>query len=324
MPEGMWIFVLLVFLAVVLLLQGTVVPVFSDSRKMTKRINARLQHLAGSSGGHQLTSLLREKYLQNLSSFERSLESLPGMEWLRRPLEQSGRQTPAYRLALLSVAASLVLALACWIVLRWWQIALIGALAGLVTPCFIVLRQRAARFARFEEQMPDAIDIIQRALKAGHPFGLCLKLISEDMEDPIAREFETTFADLSYGNDARRALLGLLQRMPSVSVTALITAVLVQRETGGNLAENLARISSVIRGRFRFQRRVKTLSAEGRMSGWILALTPIVLFGALWAMHPEYVARLTEHPKGPTLISFAVGLGTIGILWIRRLIRIDV
>ena len=142
--------------------------------------------------------------------------------------------------------------------------------------------------------------------------------------EPIAREFETTFADLSYGNDPRRALFGLLQRVPSVSVTALITAVMVQRETGGNLAENLAKISSVIRGRFRFQRRVKTLSAEGRLSGWILALTPLVLFGALWAMHPEYVARLTEHPRGPTLIIAASTLGVVGILWIRRLVRIEV
>jgi len=187
-----------------------------------------------------------------------------------------------------------------------------------------VLRQRAKRFARFEEQMPDAIDMIQRALKAGHPFGHCLKLVAEDMDEPISREFELTFADLSYGNDSRRALFGLLQRVPSVSVTALITAVIVQREAGGNLAENLAKISCVIRGRFRFQRRVKTLSAEGRLSGWILSLTPIVLFGILWMLHPEYLGHLVEHPKGPTLITWATVMGTVGILWIRRLVRIEV
>ena len=95
------------------------------------------------------------------------------------------------------------------------------------------------------------------------------------MEQPIAREFDLTFADMSYGNDPRSALLALLQRVPSMAVMALVTAVLVQRETGGNLAETLERISSVVRGRFRFQRRVKTLTAEGRMSAWILALTPM-------------------------------------------------
>ena len=324
MSDGLWIFALLVFLAVVLLLQGTVVPVFSDSRKMSKRIQTRLQRLADASGGPEFTSLLREKYLRDLSTFERMLESMPGMERLARILEQAGLRTRAYRMVLLSVGLSVAAGVVLWIMSRWGMIALAGALAGLILPFVYVLQARAKRFARFEEQMPDAIDMIQRALKAGHPFGHCLKLVAEDMDEPIAGEFQLTFADLSYGNDARRALFGLLQRIPSVSVTALITAVIVQRETGGNLAESLTKISTVIRGRFRFQRRVKTLSAEGRLSGWILALTPIVLFAALWASHPEYVAKLTEHERGPTFIGTAVVMGSIGILWIRRLVRIEV
>lgn len=324
MRDGLWIFALLVFFTVVLLLQGTVVPAFSESRKMSKRINARLQRVMDASAGPEFTSLLREKYLRDLSALERALESLPGMERLARILEQSGMQILAYRLVLLAFAASIASATVSWIMSRWWPVVLVAALVGAVLPFCVVLRARAQRFARFEEQMPDAIDMIQRALKAGHPFGQCLKLVAEDMAEPIGREFELTFADLSYGNDARRALLGLLHRVPSVSVTALITAVIVQRETGGNLAENLAKISSVIRGRFRFQRRVKTLSAEGRMSGVILGMTPLVLFGVLWLMHPEYVARLVEHPRGPSLIMTAVIMGAIGILWIRKLVRIEV
>jgi tight adherence protein B len=324
MRDGLWIFVLLVFFTVVLLLQGTVVPVFSESRKMSKRIHARLQRVADASAGPEFTSLLREKYLRDLSALERSLESLPGMERLAWILEQSGMRILAYRLVLLSFALSIAGAVVAWIATRWWPTVLAGALVAMALPFCVVLRTRAQRFARFEEQMPDAIDMIQRALKAGHPFGQCLKLVAEDMIDPIGSEFELTFADLSYGNDPRRALFGLLQRVPSVSVSALITAVIVQRETGGNLAENLAKISTVIRGRFRFQRRVKTLSAEGRMSGMILALTPLGLFGALWLMHPEYVGRLVNHPKGPTLIGAAVIMSVIGILWIRKLVRIEV
>jgi tight adherence protein B len=324
MPNGIWLFALLVFCTVVLLLQGTVVPVFSDSRKMSKRIQARLQRMADSAGGPEFTSLLREKYLRDLSSFERTLESLPGMERLARILEQAGRQIPAYRLVLLSGVCFVAAAVVGWIMSRWWLVTITAGLLGLVLPYFQVMRERAKRFARFEEQMPDAIDMIQRALKAGHPFGHCLKIVAEDMDEPIAREFEMTFSDLSYGNDPRRALLGLLQRVPSVSVTALITAVMVQRETGGNLAENLAKISSVIRGRFRFQRRVRTLSAEGRLSGWILALMPMTLFAVLWLIQPDYVARLTDHPKGPSLIGAAIGWGAIGMYWIRCLVRIEV
>lgn len=323
MSNGLWIFGLLVFCTVVLLLQGTVVPVFSDSRKMSKRVQARLNRLVDASGGVEFTSLLREKYLRELSPFERTLEALPGMDRLARILEQAGRETPAYRVVLLSCCLCLGGAMVAWIMSRWWLIAVVGAAAGLVLPLFIILRERAKRFARFEEQMPDAIDMIQRALKAGHPFGQCLKLVAEDMDEPICREFELTFADLSYGNDPRRALFGLLQRVPSVSVTALITAVIVQRETGGNLAENLQRISGVIRGRFRFQRRVKTLSAEGRLSGWILSLMPFTLFGVLWILHPEYIGKLTDHTQGSNLITVACVMAFFGILWIRRLVRIE-
>jgi tight adherence protein B len=322
--QGVWLFLVLVFVAVFMLAQGTVVPVFSDARKMRKRIAARLSNVAQDSDAGEFASILRENYLKELSPLERSLESAPGMKRLSGLIEQSGRQTPAYRVVLLSIVLALGGAIGGWLGTREWQIAAAAALIGLLAPYIKVGRDRARRLAKFEEQMPEAIDVIQRALKAGHPFNQCLKLVAEDMEEPIAREFELTFADISFGNDTRRALFGLLQRAPSVSVTALITAVLVQRETGGNLAENLGRISSVIRGRFRFQRKVKTLSAEGRLSGWILAMTPLVLFGALWLMHPEYVARLTDHPRGPTLIYIAAGMGTVGILWIRRLVRIEV
>jgi tight adherence protein B len=322
--QGIWLFVLLVFFAVVLLMQGTVVPALSDARKMRKRIASRLGNLSQNQGGVEFASILREKYLRDLSPFERSLESLPVMEKLSRLIEQSGRDVPAYRIALVSIALCCGGAIAGWIISRQWQVSLLAAAAGLLLPVLNVLRERAKRLGKLEEQMPEAIDVIQRALKAGHPFSQTLKLVAEDMDQPIAREFELTFADLSYGNDPRRALLGLLQRVPSVSVTALITAVLVQKETGGNLAENLSRISIVIRGRFRFQRKVKTLSAEGRMSGWVLAMTPIVLFAVLWVMQPDYINMLLDHPRGPTLIYAAIGMGVVGVLCISRLVRIEV
>jgi tight adherence protein B len=187
-----------------------------------------------------------------------------------------------------------------------------------------VRQARTERMTKFEEQLPDAIDSMRRALKAGHPFGATLKLVAEDMEDPIAREFELTFADLNYGNDIRRAMLGLLQRVPSLTVMALVTSVLVQKETGGNLAEILEQISKVIRGRFRFYRRVKTLSAEGRLSGWILALIPFVLVVVITLTTPTYLPVLLESPTGMKLITAGAIAGFIGILWIRRIIRVEV
>ena len=165
---------------------------------------------------------------------------------------------------------------------------------------------------------------MKRALKAGHPFSATLKLVSEDMDDPVAREFELTFADINYGNDVRRAMLGLLQRVPSLTVMALVTAVLVQKETGGNLAEILEQISTVIRGRFRFYRKVRTLSAEGRMSAWILALVPFVLFIVISITTPDYLPALLETPLGVKLIAIAATMGVIGIYWIRKVIQIEV
>ena len=144
------------------------------------------------------------------------------------------------------------------------------------------------------------------------------------MDDPVAAEFGTTFADINYGNDVRRAMMGLLHRVPSVTVMALVTSVLVQRETGGNLAEILDRIASVVRGRFKLQRRVKTLSAEGRMSAWILALVPFVLFAVVWVTTPEYLPVLLEEEAGKKMIIYAAVSGVIGMFWIRKIIRIEV
>jgi tight adherence protein B len=199
-----------------------------------------------------------------------------------------------------------------------------GFAIGGALPFLKIARDRAQRFAKFEEQLPDAIDVMRRALMAGHPFNAALKLVAEDMRDPVAREFDLTFADINYGNDVRRALLGLLARVPSVTVMAFVTAVLVQKETGGNLAEILDQISTVIRERFRFQRRVRTLSAEGRMSAWVLAMVPLIMFGAMSVSNPNYLPLLFEEEIGRQLALFAFVWGAIGIYLIRRIIRIEV
>jgi tight adherence protein B len=195
--------------------------------------------------------------------------------------------------------------------------------AGAIIPFLYIFRERQVRLAKFEEQLPDAIDVMKRALRAGHPFSACLKLVSEDMDDPVAGEFGITFADVNYGTDLRRALVGLLLRVPSTNLMAIVTAVLIQKETGGNLADVFDRISQVIRGRFKFGRRVRTLSAEGRLSAWILGLLPIVLFGLLWIVSPGYLPPLLSDPTGQKLILFACAMMFLGVLWMRRIIRID-
>jgi tight adherence protein B len=324
MSGGMWLFVTLVFFAVFLLMQGTVVPVFGEGRRMRKRIEARLKVVSTSAHQPEVATLLREKYLAQLSPLEQALESLPLMRVLAQSIEQSGRTTPAYRVVLLALVLATSAAAFAWFTTRLWQAAALAAIAGFAAPFVKIGHDRGQRLGKLEEQMPEAIDVMKRALKAGHPFSQTLQLVAEDMDDPIAREFGQAFAEVSYGSDVRRAMLGLLERVPSVTVMSLVTAVLVQKETGGNLAEILDRISGVIRGRFRFYRRVRTLSAEGRLSAWILALVPLVLFVVIWVSTPDYLPRLLDDPNGYTLVFGAVGLATVGILWIRRIIRLEV
>lgn len=321
---GMWIFLGLVFASVFLLTQGLTIPVFGENRKLRKRLAARLEAVSSVSGAGRLNTLLREKYLKELSPLEQSLEALPGMEALALLIEQSGRITPAYRVALKSIALGVIGGVVGWKLTHLSYAAILLGAAALVAPVLLILRDRSRRNARFDEQLPEALDVIKRALRAGHPFAQSLKLIADDMDEPISREFESVFAEISYGSDLRTAMLGLLERIPSVSALAFITAVLVQKETGGNLAETLERITVVIRGRFKLQRQVRTLSAEGRLSAWALVLMPLALFVVIWFTTPGYLPTLIQDPHGPGLITAACVLEILGMLWIRRIIRIQV
>jgi tight adherence protein B len=314
----------MIFVTVVMLMQGLVVPVFGESAKARKRLQKRLDGMASEDKSQSYSSLVREKHLKKLSAIERFLESLPALENLSKTIEQAGRETLAYRLVLLSCAIGIATGVVCWLFTRMFPASIALGLIGLALPIMKVRWERNQRLAKFEEQLPDAIDIMKRALKAGHPFASAMKLVADDMDEPVAREFELTFNDISYGNDTRRALLGLLSRVPSVTVMALVTSILVQRETGGNLAEVLEQIAKVIRGRFRFQRKVKTFTAEGRMSAWVLAIVPLALFATIWISTPDYLPILVEDTRGQNLVIYGCISGIIGIAWIRKIIRIEV
>ena len=323
MSGGALVFILLVFATVALLMQGLVVPVFGESAKTRKRLKKRIGEIE-SAGEESLSSLMREKYLRRLSPLQRRLESLPAMEFVATRIDQAGHKILAYRLVLLSLVIGVTALVVSWFYFRSPMLAVAIAMFATYLPFMKIGMDRVKRMQAFEEQLPDAIDTMKRALKAGHPFSATLKLVAEEMDDPVAGEFELTFGEINYGNDVRRAMLGLLSRVPSVTVMALVTSVLVQKETGGNLSEILEKISAVIRGRFRFQRKVQTYTAEGRMSAWVLAMVPLVLFAALWITQPGYLPTLFEDPRGQKLLAYAGVSGVVGIFWIRRILRIEV
>lgn len=316
------LFVVVVFAAVFLLMQGLTTSASGDARQR-RTLRRRLEQISSDSQ-QNIASLLREKYLNGLSPLERQLEELPGMDKLAKLSEQAGRTAPAYRVVVASLLLALIAGLLAAILLRNPLFGLLAAALGLALPYVRLSMQRSQRLEKLEEQLPDAIDMVKRALRAGHTFKSAIKLVAEDMANPVAKEFELTFSDLNYGNDVRRAMLGLLTRVPSVTVMALVTSVLVQRDTGGNLAEILDQIANVVRGRFRFGRKLRSLSAEGRMSAWVLGLMPLGLIALLSITSPTYLPVLLNNPIGQKLLYAAAILGMLGIAWIRKIIRIEV
>jgi tight adherence protein B len=314
----------MVFTAMFLLSQGLVVPVFGEAGQVRKRIRGRLELLERASNLPNMQTVLRQKYLRRLSPLEARLEQLPAMEALEQMIEQAGHDYRAYRVLLLGLILAIAAGLGLWLFTHIWWVAVPAAAVVFWLPVLKISHDRTKRFAQFEEGLPDALDAMCRALRAGHPFNETLQLVAEEQQGPVAVEFGLTFSDINYGNDVRRAMLGLLERMPSMTVMMLVTSVLIHRETGGNLTEVLERLSSLIRGRFRFQRKVKTLSAEGRMSGWILVSVPFVLAAAIVISSPNYLPLLIKEPLGQKLVIGAFVAMLIGIFWIRKIIRIQV
>lgn len=322
--DKLWIFIALVFVAVFLLSQGLVIPVFGESRGARKRLSQRMKQITDSDESAERVSLMREQYLRDLSPLEKRLESLSLLQPLVTLIAQSGYRTRAYRVLMFALLMAGVAGFAGYSLTGIWWAPLALAPLGAAIPFFYLRRKRNQRIAKIEEQLPDVVDVIIRALRAGHPFIEAIRLVSAEMPSPVKDEFQLTFNEINYGGDVRAALFGLLQRVPSVLIMALITAVLVQRESGGNLAEVLEKIASVIRGRFRFQRRVRTLSAEGRISAWVLTMTPFVLFVLISLINPDYMPMLIESSRGGDIILIALLLIVVGVFWIKKILNIKV
>ena len=312
-------FGVMVFIAIFLLVQSLAVR--SVDKKTAKRLQRRMEAIAETYKDDISASLLREKYLKGLSPMDRRIQWMPGMSALQRMIEQSGRTdltvSRLLLLCLLLIAAVAITGL----LFRYdpVSVGLASVLAGSL-PLLKLNQERNQRLEQFEEQLPDALDTMVRSLRTGYPFAETLRVVAEELDEPINKQFEATFADINYGMDVRIAFLNLLERVPSISLLSLVTAVLIQRETGGNLTEVLEKISSLIRGRFKFQRRVRTLSAEARLSAWILALLPFVTAAAIQVTSPDYMLGLTKDPSGLKIIAISFSMMMLGLFWLKRLI----
>jgi tight adherence protein B len=202
--------------------------------------------------------------------------------------------------------------------------ALIGLVLGAILPYSYASRRRRKRFQKFEELFPDALDTLTRAVRAGHAFTTSLELIAGEIADPIAGEFRKLYEEQKFGLPVRDALLNLSQRMPLVDVKFFITAVMLQRETGGNLAEILDNLSYVIRERFKIQRQVRVYTAQGRLTMALLMGMPPIIVVTMLATNPPFIRPLFADPIGHALVVVGIVLQTVGYFVIRKIIQIQV
>ena len=318
------IFLALVFGAVFMLTQSIALVIFGTERQESRKLKQRLGNLADEQPSIQQTSLVREKYLKHLSPIEIWMESLPGMIGVEIFIERSGHALPAYRLILLSVLLGLLGSGLAGILNYHGLIIIAVAVILTALPTLKLKRDLSKRFAKFEEQLPEALDVMTRALRAGYPFNETLHLVASDMDNPIAGEFRIVFEEVNFGVDMSLALRNIVERIPSTSLMAIVTSIMVQRETGGNLAETFENIGKLIRERFKFQRRVLTLTAESRMAALILSMIPFALFAMMSLTNPDYLADLTHDPLGKKMLSYGIGLFIIGNIWMRKQIAMDI
>ena len=196
------------------------------------------------------------------------------------------------------------------------------ALLAAMVPISFLRFKRTRRLLKFEEQFPEALDLMSRALKAGHAFTTGLAMIAEEMPDPIGPEFRLLYEQQNFGMPLPEALKSFAQRIPLLDGRFFVTAVLIQRESGGNLSEILDNIASVIRDRFRVKRQIRVISAHGRLTGWVLVAVPPGLAAVLFLINPDHFQTLVGDPLGVKLIITAVFLQITGTLIIRKLVQI--
>ena len=316
------LFFVLLFLAVVFISQALLLPAVGNKTKH-KQLSERLKETQLSLD-EESRSLLREQYLGSLSPMDRKLVRFPILSSMKKLLELSGSHWTLTGTVCLVFFLGLALSLGVWFATQQWLVSVVVFILSWVLLYFYLQKKVSDRLMAFEEQLPDALDIMRRMLQAGQPITQAFNEVGNELPAPIGVEFKNTFNLLNYGYDMRLAIMQMAERTPTVSMLAFSSAVLLQKETGGNLSENLDKVSKVLRSRFKLQRKIKTLSAESRLSAWILVLSPFVMFVIMVFMHPGYMDPLYQNPTGLKLVSVGVVSLFLGSIWIRNIINFEV
>ena len=287
-----------------------------------RRMERRLRDIAPRESGGSRTSFIRDKKEGPLPALDRALGGSGSS--LSRLVEQSGVATTPSTIILASVGLAVLLAMFALIFVRQPFAWLVGGLVGMMLPYGFLKHRRNARMKRFEEQFPEALDLLSRAIRAGHAFQTAMGMCADELPVPVGIEFRKSFDQQNFGLPLKDALNELAERVPILDVKFFVTAVLIQRETGGNLAEILDNLAHVVRERFKILRQVRVHTAHGRFTGYVLLGLPAALGVALAWINPDHMDLLFKERMGQMMIMGAIVMQTIGYFWIRQVIKIEV
>jgi tight adherence protein B len=324
MDGGLILTLVVAFIAVVFGLEGAYM-LWNDSRgPEVQRLQRRVRMISAGAHGRSTADLLKRRQGTGATLIDRLLLALPRVSSLDRLIEQAGLEFGISRvLSVMGALFVLVLffslvagapaagALAC------------AAMAGAL-PVGWLLWKRSARVAALEVQLPDAIDLIARAMRAGHSFPAAVQMVGEESPEPLSTEFRIVHEEMNFGLAMDDAFRNLSTRVPSDDMRFFVIAVLLQRETGGNLAEVLSNIGRLVRDRMKLLGKVRVLAAEGKFSAWILGLMPVFIAAIINVMNPSFMSLLWKDPVGLNLIYACLVLYALGVLWMWRLIKIRI
>jgi tight adherence protein B len=316
------VFVLAAGIVVGLYYAATTLPTVLMQRRVQARITDVTRPLEAESGkGFELVKRQKGGAMPMVDRL--FSETGPGT-WVAKLIEQAGSTTGVSTVLIAALVLGMLVAMTCTMLLRNVVGLVPGFLLGASVPFVVLLHKRSVRLRKFEEQFPEALDLLSRAIKAGHAFQTAMGMVAEEGAEPMGPEFRKTFEEQNYGLPLKDALNNLAVRMPLLDVRFFATAVLIQRETGGNLSEILDNLAYVVRERFKILRQVRVYTAHGRMTGYVLLALPAFLAIALMFINPEHMEVLFTERVGRQMIAATVVMQTFGFLWIRKIVQIEV
>jgi tight adherence protein B len=323
MPTALLALIIFVVVAGAVFLAGSLLDERNARARLLRDRLAAVQKAADREPSEEL-ALLRDEMLSEIPALDNILRRSERISNFQAVLSQAGIEMRAGNMLIMCLACGIVLGGIALVVGQSAVFGWAGLFLGAFMPYSYASYRRGKRFQKFEALFPEAIDTLARAVRAGHAFTTAIELISDEVAEPVSSEFRKLFDEQKFGMPVRDALLNLAERMPLVDVKFFVTAVMLQRETGGNLAEILDNLSYMIRERFKIMRQVRVFTAQGRLTMILLMALPPVIVLVMEIMNPSFIRPLFADPLGHTAVVIGITLQTIGYFVIRKIIQIQV